>query len=104
MLSRYPPVHAGEDNDDLHLDRDRHVLVLLEELDEARATLQLLLRGGVEVGAELGERGDLTVLREVEFQRPGDLLHGLHLRGGPDAADPTRDTARPMFTAGRTPW
>jgi hypothetical protein len=59
---------------------------------------QLRLRGGVELGAELGERLELAELGEVEPQRAGDLLHGLDLGvaadpghrdadvdGGPDA-------------------
>src|SRR5687768_4704803 len=39
---------AGEDGDDLLLDRQRLVLILLQELDQARAAREQLLRGGVE--------------------------------------------------------
>ena len=61
------------------------VLALLEELVEADSAVELLLGGGVEVGAELGEGGDLTVLGELELHGAGDLLHGLDLGGGADA-------------------
>ena len=71
--------------DDLLLDRHRHVLALLEELDQALAAVELRLRGLVEVGAELGEGRQLAVLREVEAQRAGDLLHRLDLRVAADA-------------------
>ena len=58
---------------DLLLDRQRHVLALLQHLDQALAAIELPLRGGVEVGAELREGRHLAVLREVEAQRAGDL-------------------------------
>ena len=43
------------------------------------------LRRGVQVGAEGGERLQLAVLRQVQPQRAGDLLHRLDLRGATDA-------------------
>ena len=46
---------------------------------------------GVEVGGELRERRHLAVLREVEAQRAGDLLHRLDLRVAADAADRDAD-------------
>lgn len=61
------------------------VLALLEELVEADSAVELLLGGGVEVGAELGEGGDLTVLGELELHGTGDGLGGLVLGGGADA-------------------
>ena len=57
-----------EDRDDLLLDRQRAVLRLLEQLDQAGTTLELRLRRGVEVGGEGGERLQLAVLRQVESQ------------------------------------
>ncbi len=57
----------------------RLVLALLEQLDHACAAVELRLRRLVEVGAELGERLELAVLRQVEAQRAGDLLHRLDL-------------------------
>ena len=47
-------------------------------------TRERLLGGSIEIGAELGKGGDLTVLRQEELQGAGDLLHGLELRGGAD--------------------
>mmetsp|Transcript_8630 Transcript_8630/g.10112 ORF Transcript_8630/g.10112 Transcript_8630/m.10112 type:complete len:544 (-) Transcript_8630:157-1788(-) len=69
---------------DLLLDGHGHVLLLLEDLDELLTSSELLLGGGIKVGAELGESGDLTVLGELELQGTGDLLHGLNLGGGAD--------------------
>ena len=80
------PLRAGEDDDDLLLDRLRHVLALLQDLDEARAAVELRARRGVEVGGELRERRHGAVLREVEAQRAGDRLHRLDLRAAADAA------------------
>ena len=67
------------------------VLALLEELAEADAAVELLLGGGVEVGTELGEGGDLTVLGELELHGTGDGLGGLVLGGGTDAGDGEAD-------------
>jgi hypothetical protein len=67
------------------------VLALLEELVEADTAVELLLGGGVEVGAELGEGGDLTVLGELELHGTGDGLGGLVLGGGADAGDGKAD-------------
>src|SRR5512143_2680345 len=57
---------SGEDGRDLERDVHRDVLVLLEDLDEPATAVQLRLRRLVEVGAELGERRELAILREVE--------------------------------------
>ena len=67
------------------LDVHRDVLVLLEDLDEALAAVELRLRRLVEVGAELREGRELAELREVEAERAGDRAHGLDLRGAADA-------------------
>ena len=71
-------------NADLLLSGDGHVLLLLEELGELLATVELLLGGGVKIGTELGEGGDLTVLGKLELHGTGNLLHGLDLGGGTD--------------------
>ena len=84
---------------DLLLDRQRLVLALLEQLGHARAARELLLRRLVEVGAELGEGRQLAVLRQLEAQLAGDLLHRRDLGGAADAAD----RQMPTLTAGRTP-
>jgi hypothetical protein len=43
-----------------------------------------MLSRGVEIGTELGEGGNVSVLSELELERTGDLLHGLDLGGGAD--------------------
>jgi hypothetical protein len=75
-------VHAGVDDGDLDLHRERLVLTLLEELSETSTTREQEAGRGVEVGAELRERRNLTVLGEVQLERTGELLHDLGLRGG----------------------
>src|SRR5690625_5431934 len=47
----------------------RLVLALLQDLDEAFAAPKLVLRRGVEIGAELRERLQLAVLRKVKAMR-----------------------------------
>ena len=76
---------AEPDRDHLLLDRERRVLRLLEQLDEAAAAAERGGRRGVEVGAERGERLQLAVLRQVQPQRAGDRAHRPHLRGATDA-------------------
>ena len=76
----------------------RHVLALLEDLDEARAALELLRVTCVEVGGELREGRHLAVLREVERSVPATLFIALIC-----ALPPTRLTEIPTLMAGRTP-
>mmetsp|Transcript_24932 Transcript_24932/g.52180 ORF Transcript_24932/g.52180 Transcript_24932/m.52180 type:complete len:380 (+) Transcript_24932:270-1409(+) len=85
---------AGVDADNLLLEGHRHVLVLLEHLLQPRAAVEQVLGGGVEVGAELGEGGDLAVLGELELEGARNLLHGLALRGGAYARDGEADVDR----------
>src|ERR1051325_9870599 len=73
-------VGAGIDHRHLALDRQRLVLRLLENFDQPRAAVELRLRRLVEIAAELRDRRQLAVLREVEAQRAGDLPHRLDLR------------------------
>src|SRR5262245_30488891 len=93
-------LRARVDDGDLLLDRQRHVLSLLEQLDHTLAPRELGEGGLVEVRAELGEGGELTELGQVQTQRPRDLAHGLDLGraahprhgeadvdGGPDAGE-----------------
>jgi len=72
------------DDGDLVLGGEGAVLALLEQLGEAGTAVQEELSGGVEVRAELGEGGNLTVLGELQLEGGGDLLHGLGLGGGAD--------------------
>src|SRR6267143_2140940 len=75
--------------DDGHLDLDGNgvALRLFENLHDALATVDLRLRLGVEVGAELRECRQLPELRELALELAGDLLHGLELGRGADARD-----------------
>jgi hypothetical protein len=57
--------------------RDRRVVLLLEQLDQASAPLQLAAGRRVEVGGERGERFQLTELREIEAQAARHALHRL---------------------------
>ena len=82
---------TGVHDHDLPLDGQRHVLALLEQLDQALAALELAARRGVEIARELRERRHLAVLREIQAQRAGDLLHRLDLRVAADAADGDAD-------------
>src|SRR4051794_36296020 len=78
---------AGEHGRRLKADSHRLILPLLETLDQTLAAIELRLRHLVEVGAELRERRELAVLREIETERAGDSPHGAHLRRAADARD-----------------
>src|SRR6185437_13449046 len=75
-------VTTGTEEDRNHLLLNRHWLVLglLEQLDQPRTTVQLGLRRRVEVRGEGGEGFQFAVLRQVQAQRTGHLLHRLDLR------------------------
>src|SRR5262245_50119356 len=90
-------LRAGEEDRDLLLYGQRRVLALLQHLDHSLAAGQLLLGRLVEVGPELGERGELAVLREVQAQLAGHLTHGLDLGRSPHARDGQPDVhGRPV--------
>lgn len=61
-----------------------NVLLLLEELSELLTSVEEVLGGSVEIGTELSEGGDFSVLGKLELERTGDLLHGLDLGSGTD--------------------
>ena len=86
-------LHRPHDGN-LLFDRDRVVLLLLEQLDDALAALESRLGAGIQIGAELSERGKLTELREVEFHFTGDLLDRLDLRSRTDATHGQADRDR----------
>merc|ERR1712157_502534 len=50
-----------------------------------------LLSGGIHIGTELGEGGDLTELGQIQLHGTGNLFHGLHLGGGTDTGDGKTD-------------
>ena len=92
MSSSWPVVPA--DRDDLPLDRVRWCCPLLEQLHQPLSRGPAAPRGGVQVGAERGERLQLTELREVHPQPAGDGLHRLGLRGAADPGDRDADVDR----------
>ena len=66
--------HTSEDHADLFLSHHWHLsrsieyeLLLLEELGELGTSVEELLGGSVQIGTELGEGCDLSVLGELEF-------------------------------------
>src|SRR5205823_940295 len=59
-------IGAGVNDGDLLLDRQRLILRLLQDFDQALATMQLRLGRLVEVAAKLRERRELTILRQVQ--------------------------------------
>lgn len=67
------------------------LLTLLEELGETRSTSEEETGRGIEIGTELGERGNITVLGEVELERTSDRLHDLGLGGRSDTRDGKTD-------------
>jgi len=77
-------VDTGEDEGNHVGDGHGGVLLLLEQLGQTLTTGKSLLGGGIQVGTELGEGSDLTVLSQEQLQGTGDLLHGLDLGGGTD--------------------
>jgi len=83
--------HTAEDASDLLSNVHWGVLGLLEELSESDTSVEELLGGGVHIGTELGEGGDLSVLSEIELHGTGDLLHGLELGSGTDSGDGETD-------------
>ena len=87
-------VYAGIEHCDLFLRRNRLVLRLVEEGDHPLTAGEGFPGRLVEVGAELGKRLQLAVLREVEAQPARDLLHRLRLRRAADAGDGDTDVDR----------
>ena len=93
---------------------ERTKLGLFKELGEAGTAVEELLGGLIEIRAELGEGGDLTVTGELELHGGSDLEETMVRRkclsNEPTffmalvwAAEPTRETERPTLMAGRIP-
>src|SRR5215212_6404445 len=76
---------GGVQDRDLLLDSEGLVLRLLDHLGELLASGQLVAGCLVEVRRELRKGREGAVLRQVELQRTGDLLHRLGLRRRPHA-------------------
>src|SRR2546427_2022643 len=79
------PVLNDPEQGHLDVDRNRAVLGLVEQLDDALPAIDLCLRRRVQLGAELRERRQLPKLREIALETASDLLHGFELRRGTDA-------------------
>jgi len=91
-------VGRGVDLQHLILDRQRLALALVERLDQALATRQRALRVRIQVGAELREGLEVAVLRELELEPAGNLLHRTDLRIAADARDGDADVDRRAHT------
>ena len=61
-------LRAGVDDQNLLGERQRLVLSLLQDFRQALAAGQLLLRGFIEIAAELRERRQFAILRQIESQ------------------------------------
>lgn len=77
-------VNTGEDQGDHIADSHGGVLLLLEQLSQTLTAVESLLGRSIEIGTELGESSDLTVLGQEKLQGTSDLLHGLDLGSGTD--------------------
>lgn len=84
-------VDTGKDQGDLNFGGNGRVLLLLEQFGETGTSGEQVSGGSVQVGTELGERGDFSVLGQVELQGTGDGLHDLGLGGGTDSRDGKTD-------------
>jgi len=84
-------VDTSEDQGNHVGDGHGGVLLLLEQLGQTLTTGKGLLGGGIQIGTELGEGSDLTVLSKEKLQGTGDLLHGLDLGSGTDTGDGQTD-------------
>jgi len=82
---------SSEDDTNLVLSFHGNVLLLLEELGEFLSSVEQVLGGSVEVGTELGEGSDFSVLSELELEGSSDLLHGGDLGGRSDSGDGETD-------------
>jgi hypothetical protein len=84
-------VDTGVDQRNHLVNGHGRVLLLLEELGKTLTTGKGLLGGSIQIGTELGEGGDLTVLGQEELQGTSNLLHGLDLGSGSDTGDRETD-------------
>src|SRR4029453_8872331 len=91
-------VDGREDDQDLLLDRQRLILRLLQDLDQALAAIELCLRRLVEIAAEMRECRQPAILRKVKAQRAGHLAHRLDLRRPADARHRVADVDGRAYT------
>ena len=55
------------------------ILALFQQLSQSDTTVQQLLSGSIQIGTELSESSDFTVLGKLELHRTSDLLHSTSL-------------------------
>jgi len=84
-------VNTSKDNWDLSLNGERSVLGLLEKFGKTGTTVQQELGGGIQIGTELSEGSDFTVLGKEKLEGTSNLLHGLSLGSGNDTGDGKTD-------------
>jgi hypothetical protein len=77
IVSGHPTPRKNKQRKRTDLDGKGLVLALLEELGKTGTTVEEETGRGVEVGTELGEGGDITVLSEVKLEGTGNGLHDL---------------------------
>ncbi len=87
-------VDAGEDRGHLLLERPRRVLRLIQGRHHALTACERFTSGLVELRAELRERLELAVLREVELQPARHLAHRADLGIAPHARHGNADVDR----------
>jgi hypothetical protein len=75
---------TGVKDANLFFSGNGNVLLLFEQFCEFLTSVEELLSSCVQIGTELGEGGDFTILSELELEGTGNLLHGLDLGGGAD--------------------
>jgi len=78
---------GGKQRHGLLGDAERLVLLLLHELGHALTAFQLFPGGLIEIGSELGESRQLTVLGQVETDTTTKLLDDLGLGGATDSGN-----------------
>src|SRR5260221_14698175 len=88
-------VGARIDDHDLFAERQRLILVLLQDLHQTLAAIELRLRRLVQIRTKLRERREFAVLRSSSFNVPATWRMALIC-----AEPPTRLTEMPTFTAG----
>jgi hypothetical protein len=84
-------VDTSKDNRNLALNGKRRVLRLLEKFGKTSTTVQQELGGGIQIGTELGEGSNFTVLGKEKLEGTGNLLHSLGLGSGTDTGDGKTD-------------
>jgi len=76
----------GKYDCNLLFERNRRVRSLLQYFHPALAAVELGLGCLIELGTELRECGQLTILRQIEAQCSSNRAHGFYLRASSNAA------------------